>query len=146
MKRILPLVIVLAAFLVVGYVERSGTHAPAAQTPADTGDSSVIAAFEQHSHGAHVQGDGTVVAILPDDTRGSRHQRFLVRVDSGPTVLIAHNLDLAPRLSPLQKGDRVSFSGEYVWNPKGGLVHWTHRDPAGRHETGWLKHNGATVQ
>ncbi len=61
---------------------------------------------------------------------------------SGQTVLFAHNIDLAPRLNGLKVGDRVEFHGEYEWNAKGGVIHWTHRDPLGRHEPGWLKHNG----
>ncbi|MGZ7031830.1 MAG: DUF3465 domain-containing protein, partial [Thermoanaerobaculia bacterium] len=46
----------------------------------------------------------------------------------------------------LRTGDQVAFRGEYVWNPKGGLVHWTHRDPTSHHQPGWLKHNGETFQ
>lgn len=84
--------------------------------------------------------------VLPDDNDGSRHQRFIVRLDSGQTILIAHNIDIAPRIASLNAGDAVDFNGEYEWNPKGGVVHWTHRDPAGRHPAGWLRHNGMTFQ
>jgi hypothetical protein len=87
-----------------------------------------------------------VTRILADDLAGSRHQRFVVRLASGQTVLIAHNIDIAPRVAGLQKGDRVRFYGEYMWNEKGGMVHWTHHDPDGRHVAGWLKHNGRTYQ
>ena len=87
-----------------------------------------------------------VTRILSDDVEGSRHQRFILRLASGQTVLITHNIDLAPRVDGLREGDTVAFNGEYVWNAQGGLVHWTHKDPQGRHMAGWLKHNGRTFQ
>lgn len=79
-----------------------------------------------------------MVRLLPDDRQGSPHQRFLLRVDSGTTVLVAHNLALAPRV-PLMPGDSVELRGEYEWNAKGGVIHWTHPDPDGRHEDGWIR-------
>jgi hypothetical protein len=84
--------------------------------------------------------------MLDDDLSGSRHQRFILRLSSGQTVLIAHNIDVAPRVEGLQEGDSVSFYGVYEWNEKGGTVHWTHHDPAGKHMSGWLKHSGRTYQ
>ena len=95
---------------------------------------------------AQVQDNGKVVKILADDNRGSRHQKFLVRIASGQTLLFAHNIDLAPRIDDIQVGDFISFRGEYVYNPKGGVVHWTHLDAQGRHYGGWIKHNGNTYQ
>jgi Protein of unknown function (DUF3465). len=53
-------------------------------------------------------------ARLPDDEQGSRHQRFILRLASGRTLLVAHNIDLAPRIDGLQVGDQVAFSGEYI--------------------------------
>lgn len=95
---------------------------------------------------AQVQDSGKVVKILADDNRGSRHQKFLVKIASGQTLLFAHNIDLAPRISDIEVGDDISFRGEYVYNPKGGIVHWTHRDPQGSHFGGWIKHKGNTYQ
>ena len=94
------------------------------------------------SHHAPVYGQGEVVKILPDDDKGVRHQRFLLRVAPGLTVLVAHNSDLAPRIDGLAAGDRLSFCGEYIWNDKGGVLHWTHHDPAARRPGGWLRFNG----
>jgi hypothetical protein len=106
----------------------------------------VADAFAAQKSGVQVTGEGVVTRVLADDSDGSRHQRFIVRLDSGQTLLVAHNIDLAPRLASLESGDSVAFSGVYEWNAKGGVVHWTHRDPSGEHQAGWLKHNGETYQ
>jgi hypothetical protein len=101
-----------------------------------------LAAVRAHARDVEVDGHGTVTRLLADDRDGSPHQRFLLRLDDGATVLVAHNIDLAPRLDGLAEGERVEFRGEYVWNPKGGTVHWTHDDPRGRHPDGWLRWRG----
>jgi hypothetical protein len=121
---------------------------PATRTaPAGSSADAVLAeAFENQRSDVQVQGSGEVLRILPDDNEGSRHQRFILRLSSGQTVLVAHNIDLAPRISALGVGDAVEFFGEYEWNPRGGVIHWTHHDPQGRHRGGWLKHRGRTYQ
>ena len=93
-----------------------------------------------------VQGSGTVTRVLSDDNDGSRHQRFILRLPSGESLLVAHNIDLAPRVTGLQAGDTVSFNGEYEWNDRGGVIHWTHDDPRGSHVDGWVEHNGRRYQ
>ena len=103
-------------------------------------------AFNERLSGVQAVGNGTIITILSDDNEGSRHQRFILKLQSGQTLLIAHNIDLAPRLSALREGDVVAFNGEYEWNSKGGVIHWTHLDPNGHHEAGWLKHNGQIYQ
>ncbi len=103
---------------------------------------SVTRAFRNRLSNLQVSGSGRVIRILKDDTRGRRHQRFILRLVTGQTLLVAHNIDLAPRITGLKVGDTVEFTGEYEWNPDGGLVHWTHHRLSGRHPGGWLRHNG----
>lgn len=107
-------------------------------------DSAIAEAYESRTSNLQIGGSGEVIRILPDDTDGSRHQRFIVRLSSGQTLLIAHNIDLAPRVLPLNEGDQIEFFGEYEWNDQGGAIHWTHKDPQGQHVAGWLKHQGRT--
>ena len=114
---------------------------------ADSASDALIGqAFNQHRSDLQIEGQGRVIKQLADDTRGSRHQRFILRLNSGQTLLIAHNIDLAPKIQNLGVGDAVAFFGEYEWSEKGGTLHWTHRDPAGRHVDGWLKHEGQIYQ
>jgi hypothetical protein len=109
-------------------------------------DQILARAFTAQTSGLEVEGGGEVIRILPDDNDRNRHQRFIVRLASGQTLLVAHNVDLAPRIAGLNLGDSVRFNGEYEWNSQGGVIHWTHRDPDGRHTDGWVKHGGQTYQ
>ena len=115
-------------------------------TSATGADSNFARAYADRAGGLEIEGHGTVFQLLTDDTDGARHQRFIVRLDSGQTLLVAHNIDVAPRINALRVGDTVSFKGEYEWNAQGGLIHWTHHDPAGGHVAGWIKHGGLKYQ
>jgi hypothetical protein len=139
----LPLIVAAGIAL---YENGGPSHVLSWVSSTQTGHSALEAAFSSHASGIQIEGRGLVEKILSDDNRGSRHQRFIVRTGSGQTILIAHNIDLAPRVSELHEGDEVLFNGEYEWNPKGGVLHWTHHDPSGRHSAGWIKHNGRLVQ
>jgi hypothetical protein len=122
------------------------TSAGSQAVTAGAGDAVLAEAFVERAGNLEVEGDGTVVSILADDTEGERHQRFIVRLASGQTLLVAHNIDIAPRVTSLQVGDQVAFKGVYEWNDQGGLIHWTHRDPSGSHVAGWIKHDDHTYQ
>ena len=112
-------------------------------------NSALIEAFKNKKSDIFIEGVGVVKKLLPDDNKGSRHQKFLVSISPAQTLLFAHNIDLAPRVENLQIGDEVTFKGEYVYNPKGGVMHWTHKNPQGeirapqgKQQGGWIKHNG----
>jgi hypothetical protein len=154
MKRILSIAI---AFAAVYFAAKSGlfpqqqdtgtsSTAKTTSTTAKGADQGLAAAFENHRSNVQVQGSGQVTKVLSDDNEGSRHQRFIIGLGAGHTVLVAHNIDLADRVDALRAGDRIEFYGEYEWNAKGGVIHWTHRDPQHRHVDGWIKHNGHTYQ
>jgi len=89
--------------------------------------------------GRWIDDTGFVRRLLSDDDDGSRHQRFILQLRNGRTLLIAHNIDLAQRI-PLGIGDRVYFRGMYEWNDLGGLVHWTHHDPQGIEDGGYVRY------
>ncbi|EGQ8570544.1 DUF3465 domain-containing protein, partial [Vibrio cholerae] len=112
MKWFLAFWLVLASFFSVGL------HA---------NDSVLQQAYKSQQSDLQVQGFGKVVKVLPDDNDGSKHQKFILKLNSGQTLLVAHNIDLAPRIPNLQVGDSVEFYGEYEWNKKGGVLHWTHK-------------------
>lgn len=131
MKWFLAFWLVLASFFSVGL------HA---------NDAVLQQAYKSQQSDIQVQGFGQVVKVLPDDNDGSRHQKFVLKLNSGQTLLVAHNIDLAPRIPNLKVGDSVEFYGEYEWNKKGGVLHWTHKDPQNRHAHGWLKHNGQVYE
>lgn len=115
------------------------THDTASAHESD--DALIERLFREERSDEIVTAAGRVSKTLPDDNEGSRHQRFIVELASGRTVLVAHNIDLAPRV-PLREGDRVIVHGEYEWSQRGGTVHWTHHDPKGWREGGWIEHAG----
>ncbi|HEU4773703.1 MAG TPA: DUF3465 domain-containing protein [Lysobacter sp.] len=156
MRRHLPL-LAACALLAAGAAfwdsrDTRPAHAPTVATQdhdvaASTRSDAILAnAFEQQRRSFQVEGSGEVVRVLADDDNGSRHQRFILRLGSGQTLLVAHNIDLARRIAGLAEGDTVAFSGEYEWSHQGGVIHWTHHDPDGRHAAGWLRHEGVTYQ
>jgi len=138
MKRKSSMILIMLALAVLVWLERSES------TQVLLGPSSTVVAdaFERQLSDIWVEGEGRVVRTLSDDNDGSRHQRFVLEVGPEHTVLVAHNIDLAPRINALRRGDEVRFVGEYVWNEQGGIIHWTHHDPQSRHAGGWLEHDG----
>ena len=142
-KIILLIVIVVSAY---GYLDSNPAYIESYAGQTATDNNAIASAFQNRQSDIQVKGSGIVIRNLPDDLDGRKHQKFILKLSSGQTLLISHNIDLAPRINSLRKGDTISFYGEYEWNSKGGVIHWTHHDPRGKHVGGWLKHNGATYQ
>jgi hypothetical protein len=150
MKKILLVVTVLIAGYSYFHKQTEPTQfnqtANATESGNSSSDSLLLSAYSNHDSDIQVSGQGVVVRVLADDNEGSRHQKFIIKLASGQTLLVAHNIDIAPRISSIREGDSVQFNGEYEWNEKGGVIHWTHKDPNGSHAAGWLKHQGQTYQ
>ena len=143
-NRQIVIFVLLAIFILASFYERGYFSRDAGL---ETGGAAQIAsAYENRVSNLQVEGTAVVEKVLRDDLEGSRHQRLILRISENQTVLIAHNIDLAPRVENVKKGDQLEFFGEYEWNNKGGVIHWTRRDPGGRHVDGWLKHQGKLYQ
>ena len=146
--RLLLIAAVIAFALYQGpsqLLERSGP----ARVPAEAstvGEFSLEQLVSERRSGVMLEGRGTVVKVLRDDLDGSRHQRFILHIAGDQTLLISHNIDLAPRVRQLREGDRVEFYGQYEWNDRGGVIHWTHHDPNGKRAGGWIRHEGQTYR
>jgi hypothetical protein len=125
-----------------GPTRGSAGEADAASPAAAAGQDAAARAFQRRASGVQLSGAGIVSKVLPDDAVGDRHQRFILQLPSGQTLLIAHNIDIASRLPSLAPGETVEFKGIYEWSAQGGTVHWTHHDPSGGHPAGWLRYNG----
>ena len=127
---------------------KSTTHTSSPSSDAQTiaaSQRALVQLADVQQSGKMVELHARVVKLLEDDNEGSRHQRFLLAIDHEPSpmdsVLVAHNIDLAPRV-PLEVGAVIRIFGQYEWNDRGGVLHWTHHDPAGRHEDGWIEYDG----
>ena len=145
MKKALYLILLLSALAACRQHEPAVSSVAESQisTQVQLSNDAVVQAFRDKKSNIFVEGSGVVKKLLPEDDNGLRHQKFLVKISDEQTLLFAHNIDLTSAI-PLAVGDTIQFRGEYVYNPKGGIVHWTHRDPQGKKEGGWIKHKGTT--
>ena len=93
--------------------------------------------FEEH--------EGRILAVLPEDTIGIRHQRLLVRLENRKKVLLVHNIDLCPRIDGLERGRDIRFYGQFTDNDRGGVFHRLHRNmnPFRPYVDGWIEYDGS---
>ncbi|MGB4811699.1 MAG: DUF3465 domain-containing protein [Methylophilaceae bacterium] len=143
MKHLIWIALVLSAL--IACKQTAGSHEQVApnlksNVHLQSDNAALIQAFQNKKSHLFVEGSGVVKKLLAEDNQGSRHQKFLVSISPEQTLLFAHNIDLAPSV-PIAVGDTIQFRGEYIYNPKGGVMHWTHRDPQAKTEGGWIKFN-----
>jgi hypothetical protein len=145
-RSVLGFVLLLIVASDAATVQAAQLTALQQQALAQTSDWILQQAFNSRRSGLQVQGQGKIYKLLSDDNQGGKHQRFLIRLGTGQSLLVAHNIDIAPRVANLQIGRAIAFYGQYEWNSQGGLIHWTHRDPSHRHVNGWLKYTNKIYQ
>lgn len=122
----------------------NGTSSQRSETNSEisVGANAILEAFEARRSDVIVQSDLEVAKLLRDDNEGDRHQKMILRIpNSSHTVLLAHNIDLADRV-PAREGDLLTVRGEFEYSEQGGVIHWTHHDPRGKHTPGWIEHQG----
>lgn len=92
---------------------------------------------------AEVVLDGRVLRVLGTrDSRSGMHEGFII--ESGGTPLkVEDNTDLTGPI-PLSRGEAVSLRGQYECDDA--VIHWTHRDPRGRHLDGYVIAGGRTYR
>jgi len=150
-RQLLPAAFVLLAMVVAWLYQRPEEQAPAGGSQdrlepsveaSKSGSGGATRRPAEFRSGQMAEVTGRVARLLADDDQGSRHQRFIVSLGDSTILLVAHNIDLAPRV-PVEKGDQVRVRGQYEYNERGGVLHWTHHDPDGRRrDTGWIEHHG----
>jgi hypothetical protein len=108
----------------------------------------VCAAYSAQSPKREVIAAGTVTRIL-GSRRGpsGTHEGFLLKLRGGCdlTVRVETNTDLTGPV-PISNDEMVVVKGEYVYYSLGGVLHWTHHDPRGHHEGGYVYADGKMYQ
>jgi len=117
--------------------------APSGQAGSDAGNAAVYQSWAQQRSKVEVTASGSVAKVL-GTRRGPSgvHTGFLLHLRGaegrGLTVRVEDNVDLTGQI-PIRAGDDVEVRGEYIYDPRGGLIHYTHRDPRGRHAGGYVR-------
>lgn len=136
-KIISIIALLISAYFANNYVQESSNNFSTKQNVIN--NEKLESLFRKHQSNKIITIDAKVINILSDDRQGDKHQRLIIK-SGNITLLLAHNIDIASRV-PVKKGDLINVRGEYEWNEKGGVIHWTHKSDSNRHESGWIKHN-----
>ena len=133
------------SLLGLALVAFAGCGPAASNGPVD--NTVVCNAYAQRASHIEVNAEGAVTRVLGTHPGiESPHTGFIVRLKPcGITVRVEANTDFTG-VVPVRVGDDVSMRGEYEYYAQGGVIHWTHRDPRGRHPGGWVTVGGKTYQ
>jgi Protein of unknown function (DUF3465) len=102
-------------------------------------------AIAHDQSGTEVTVEGPVLRVLATHSGAQGvHEQFIVAVranNAEQDVLVADNISIG-RAAPVHAGDDVTVRGELAIDPSGPVIHWTHRDPRGRHQSGFVRLRG----
>lgn len=109
----------------------------------DASNGAVYDAWRAGRSHVEVTAHGAVARVLGERVGASgTHLGFLLHLSGGAgrglTVRVEDNVDLTGHIA-VNAGDDVTVRGEYIYDSRGGLIHYTHRDPRGRHESGYVR-------
>ena len=116
----------------------------------DDANGAVYDAWANRRSHVEVTASGSVAQIF-GTRRGPSgvHEGFLLHLRGsagrGLTVRVEDNVGLTGPI-PLTEGHDVEVRGEYVYDPRGGLIHDTHLDPRGHHDGGYVRVGGKVYQ
>jgi hypothetical protein len=114
--------------------------------PEPPDNAAICSAYSSGASGVEVIGRGSVLTVLGTSSGPSGpHEGFLLRLDGGCDLIlrIEDNTGLTGPI-PVHAGETVTVKGEYETDATGGVIHWTHRDPRGRHIGGYIVAAGKT--
>lgn len=128
------------------YLREAAAFATALALSGCAGASNVQSAlaFCDSNPGNHIEvyvPQATVVRVLGTrDSRSGMHEGFVIRTPER-TIRVEDNVDITGPI-PMERGDAISLLGQLECDDY--VMHWTHRDPRGRHPSGYIKVNGRT--
>jgi len=101
----------------------------------------IVQAYDGRTSNIIVETEARVVLLLPDIEDLGKFQEFKIELENGHVLRVLHDLDESNRV-PLAVSSKIRLRGEYDWSVDGGVIHWTHDDPAGQREGGWIDYLG----
>ena len=130
-----------------GYEEAFGqpNEMPEPASDLQPSQQGILEAQAEQLRKVEVELTAQVCRMLPTDEKGLRHQKFLIRLTNGTTVLVANDLTMG-QMVPCHPGDILDLKGEYIWTKRGGVLHWTHHSDTNEHPGGWIRLGSQTYQ
>ena len=116
----------------------TATNASEAKAP----NTAFIRAYQERVSGLQLSVSGKITHVFPSPETGDQHQKFIVQLDAGQSVMVIHNRALGSAIDGLLEGETIEVFGEYQWDQGGGIIRRTHQDPASHRQAGWVKYKG----